>query len=269
MSITDSNPLHWSFDYNHGAQNPDFEQELIKSLHGYDLKSATHHLNAGTTQSTKHVYQILPNFQRGYKRSGAQERTLSIGSVIIERRKENGDIWNYDVRYQNTTNGEDLQLCFCCRDESYRPLHESWNVNVLNCCSDSYSKLAWDGFLTEDAEVRLRINGTEINVGTVDNSLPLTCNWALFDVIPALAEMMKKSGDDVDIILLEDLEQLRPKTRLGFLDSTQFPIQLDGYYLYGTAVLPSYWWVDAKGNVAIVSSVFETLVLKEKMGSSS
>ena len=123
-----------------------------------------------------------------------------------------------------------------------------------------------DGFLTEDAEVRLRINGTEINVGTVDNSLPLTCNWALFDVIPALAEMMKKSGDSVDIVLLEDLEQLRPKTRLGFLDSTQFPIQLDGYYLYGAGVLRSYWWVDAKGNVAIVSSVFETLVLKEKLG---
>ena len=126
-----------------------------------------------------------------------------------------------------------------------------------------------DGFLTEGAEVRLRINGTEINVGTVDNSLPLTCNWALFDVIPALAERIKKSEDSIDIILLDDLEQLRLKNRFGFLDSIQSPIPLDGYYLYGAGVLPSYWWVDAKGNVAIVSSVFETLVLKEKMGSPS
>ena len=162
-----------------------------------------------------------------------------------------------------------LQFCFCCRDESYRPLHESWRVDVQNSYSDIYSELKSDGFLTEDAEVRLRINGTEINVGTVDSSLPLTCNWALFDVIPALAEKMKKLGDSVDIVLLEDLTQLRPKNRFGFLDSIQSPIQLDGYYLYGAAVLPSYWWVDAKGNVAIVSSVFETLALKEKMGSSS
>jgi hypothetical protein len=269
VSITDSNPLHWSFDYNHGAQNPDFEQELIKSLHGYDLKSTTHHLNADAAHSTKLVYQILPNFHRGYQRKSEQSGELCIGMVIIEREKVNANIWNYNVRYQNTTSGEDLQFCFCCRDESYRPLHESWRVDVQNSYSDIYSELKSDGFLTEDAEVRLRINGTEINVGTVDSSLPLTCNWALFDVIPALAEKMKKLGDSVDIVLLEDLTQLRPKNRFGFLDSIQSPIQLDGYYLYGAAVLPSYWWVDAKGNVAIVSSVFETLVLKEKMGSSS
>ena len=114
--------------------------------------------------------------------------------------------------------------------------------------------------------VRVRINGTEITAGTVDNSLPLTCNWALFDVIPALAEKMKDSGDNVDIALLEDLEQFRPKCKLGFLDSVQSPIQLDGYYLYGTGVLPSYWWVGVNGDIVIVSSVFETLVLKKKVG---
>ena len=64
--MNDSNPLHWSFDYNHGAQNPGFAQELIKSLDGYDVKFVTHHLNAGAAHSTKFVYQILPNFHRGY-----------------------------------------------------------------------------------------------------------------------------------------------------------------------------------------------------------
>ena len=103
----------------------------------------------------------------------------------------------------------------------------------------------------------------------MDNSLPLTCNWALFDVIPALAEKMKDSGDNVDIALLEDLEQFRPKCKLGFLDSVQSPIQLDGYYLYGTGVLPSYWWVGVNGDIVIVSSVFETLVLKKKVGDTS
>lgn len=266
--MDDSYPLHWSFDYNHGAQNPEFAQELIKLLHGYDTKSATHHINAEEKHSIKHVYRILPNFWRGYQRRNAQEDTLSIGNAIIERQKCNDDIWNYNVHYQNTTSGEDLRFEFCCQDECYRPLRDSWRVDAQNSCSDTYSRLMWDGYLSSDAEVQLRINGAEITAGTVDNTLPLTCNWALFDVIPGLAEKMKESGDDVDIALLDDLEQFRPKNRIGYLDSTQSPISLDGYYLYGTGVLPSYWWVDAKGNIALVSSVFETFVLTEMTGSS-
>lgn len=267
--MDDSYLLHWSFDYNHGAQNPEFAQELIRLLRGYDTKSATHHTDAEEEHSIKHVYQILPNFWRGYKGRNAQGNTLSIGTVIIGRQKCNDDIWDYNVQYQNTTSGEDLRLQFRCSDERYRPLYDSWNADVKNSGNDAYSKLTWDGHLVSDTAVQLRINGTEITAGTADNSLPLTCNWALFDVIPELAEKMKKQGDNVDIALLDDLEQLRPKNRIGFLDSTQFPISLDGYYLYGTGVLPSYWWVDVNGNIVIVSSVFETLVLKEKMGNPS
>ena len=266
--MDDSNLLHWSFDYNHGSQNPEFAQELIKLIHGYDSESVTHRIGAKEGY-TKHVYQILPNFWRGYKRRDNQGPALSIGTVIIERQKSNNDIWNYNVRYQNTTSGEDLQFEFRCQDECYRPLRDSWHVDAQNSCSDRYSRLRWDGHLVSDAEARLCINGTEITAGTVDNSLPLTCNWALFDVIPALTEKMKKSGDNIDIVLLEDLEQFRPKCKLGFLDSIQSPIPLDGYYLYGTGALPSYWWVDVNGNIVIVSSVFETLVLKEKMGDTS
>jgi hypothetical protein len=265
--MDDSYPLHWSFDYNHGAQNPEFAQELIKLLHGYDTKSATHPNVEGCY--TKHVYQILPNFWRGYKGRVAQQDTLHIGTAIIERQKDSNGVWNYNVQYQNVTSGEDLQFQFHCKDQCYRPLCDSWHVDAQNSCNDAYSRLTWDGHLTSEAEIRLRFNGTEIVPRTVDSSVPLTCNWALFDVIPALAEKMKESGDDVDIALLDDLEQFRPKNRLGFLDATQSPISLDGYYLYGTGVLPSYWWIDAKGNIALVSSVFETLVLKEKTGNLS
>ncbi len=262
--MDDSYQLHWSFDYNHGAQNPEFAQELIKLLHGYDTKSTTYPDVEGC--HTKHVYQILPNFWRGYKGRVAQQDTFRIGTAIIEREKGSNGVWNYNVRYQNTTSGEDLRFEFRCQDECYRPLRDSWHVDARNSGSDIYSRLKWDGHLTSEAEIRLCFNGTEFSAGTVNNSLPLTCNWALFDIIPTLAEKMKESGDDVDIALLDDLEQFRPKNRLGFLDATQFPISLDGYYLYGTGVLPSYWWVDANGNIVIVSSVFETLVLKEKMG---
>ena len=267
--MDDSNLLHWSFDYNHGAQNPDFAQELIKLLHEPEVKPVTGDVNTDTEHFKKHVYQILPNFWRGYKRRGNQEGALSIGTVVIERQRDEDDIWNYNVQYQNTTSGEDLRFQFHCQNECYRPLYGSWRVDAQNSCNDKYSRLKWDGCLTSDTEIQLCINGTEITAGTANNSLPLTCNWALFDVIPALSERMKALGDNVDTALLDDLEQLRPKCQLGFLDSVQSPFPLDGYYLYGTGVLPSYWWVDANGNIVIVSSTFKTLVLKEKMGSIS
>ena len=125
--------------------------------------------------------------------------------------------------------------------------------------------MSCEGYFTSDSEVRLRINDTEITAGTVDPSVKLTCNWAFFDVIPALAQTIRASGDGIDIAVLEDLEQLRLKSRIGFLESIRTPLPLEGYYLYGAGLLPSYWWLDAHGNIAIASTFFETLVLREKM----
>ena len=51
--MDDSNPLHWSFDYNHGAQKPDFAQELIKLLHEHEVKSDTGDVNADTEHFKK------------------------------------------------------------------------------------------------------------------------------------------------------------------------------------------------------------------------
>lgn len=148
----------------------------------------------------------------------------------------------------------------------YRPLDGNWHVDVQNSCPDAYSKLSWDGNLTSDTEIQLCISNRKIKAAKVDNSLPITCNWALFDVFPALVDNKKKIEDAVEIALLDDLEHLRPRCRIGYLDTIEFPITLDGYYLYGTGSLPSYWWVDVYGNTVIVSSVFETLVLKEIIG---
>ena len=143
----------------------------------------------------------------------------------------------------------------------------NWSVNARNSAGDEYAQLTCAGYLTSDSEVRLRINGNpEIAAGTVDASVKLTCNWALFDVIPMLARTIQASGDAVDLAVLEDLEQLRLKSKIGFLESIQTPIPLDGYYLYGAGLLPSYWWLDGHGNIAIASTFFETLVLREGMG---
>lgn len=261
--MNDNNALHWSFDYNYGAQNPQFAQELIKTLRGYDPETGAHRTQ--TAKTLTHVYNVLPNYWRGYNRGGNTE-TLSIGTAIIERRTDDENLWHYSVKYENTTSGENLQMRFCCSDDNYRPLMDNWKVDARNSADDVYARLKYDGYLTSDSEVRLRFNGTEIAAGTVDTSVKLTCNWALFDVIPMLTDTIQASGDGIDIAVLEDLAQLRPKSRLGFLASIQTPIPLEGYYLYGVGLLPSYWWLDAHGNIAIASTFFETLVLKEKIG---
>ena len=260
--MNNRNSLHWSFDYNYGAQNPQFAQELIGTLRGYGPEVGAH--DTQTAQTITHVYNVLPNYWRGYHRGGNTE-ILSIGTAIVERRK-NDNLWHYSVTYENTTSGENLRMQFCCNDENYRPLRGDWSVDARNSADDEYSELTCMGYLTSDSEVRLRINGNpEIAAGTVDASVKLTCNWALFDVIPMLARTIQASGDAVDLAVLEDLEQLRLKSKIGFLESIQTPLPLDGYYLYGTGLLPSYWWLDAHGNIAIASTFFETLVLRERM----
>ena len=260
--MNDNSEHHWSFDYNYGAQNPQFTQELIETLDGCYTDTAVRGTRIG--QATTHIYNILPNYWRGYAGGDATE-TLSIGTVTVERSKQDG-LWNYTVQYENTTSGENLQMRFRCHDEHYRPLADRWRVDARNSGDDKYTELTCEGYLVEDSEVQLRINGTEIVVGTVDASIKLTCNWALFDVIPALAQTIRASGNGVELALLEDLEQLRPKSRVGFLESIEIPFSLEGYYVYGVGLLPSYWWLDTDGNIAIASTFFETLVLKEKIG---
>ena len=259
--MNDNSRHHWSFDYNYGAQNPQFAQELTGTLRGY--YTGTDAPDARTEQVLTHVYNILPNYWRGYGGDATEE--LSIGTAIIKRNKDN-DLWHYSVQYENTTSGENLRMQFRCSDKHYRSLTDSWRVDARNSSDDTYSELTCEGYLVENSEVRFRINGAEILAGAVDTSVKLTCNWALFDVIPALAQTIQASDNGINIALLEDLEQLRRKSRLGFLASIQTPFPLDGYYLYGAGLLPSYWWLDAHGNIAIASTFFETLVLKEKIG---
>ena len=97
--MNDSNSLHWSFDYNYGAQNPQFAQELVETLRGYDPEVSAR--GTQTAQTITHVYNVLPNYWRGYNREGNTE-TLGIGTAVIERSKHD-NLWHYSVKYENTT----------------------------------------------------------------------------------------------------------------------------------------------------------------------
>ena len=114
----------------------------------------------------------------------------------------------------------------------------------------------------EDAGGRaivLSVNGARIEVGRWSGSVPLTTPWALLDTIPGLEERC-------DIALLEDLERLREPVRVVPIGDWQWPPShadlgtLSGCCVHGPGLLPTYYWVDDAGTVAIVSGLFQTWV---------
>ena len=258
--MKDSEGLHWSFDYNYGAQHPDFAQQLVETFLRFYAEPKTDRIGAETTA---HIYDIFPNYWRGYAIGNDRQDNLILGQAIIKRQQADDTNWLYTVQYTNGTSGEELQLRFHTADDLHRSLRGKWHVQAQNDCQDSYSGFTCEGQRVAD-EIRLTVNHAEITVGLIGEETPFTCNWALFDVIPALSGAIQESGEVVEMAILEDLEKLRPANRIGFLESIEMGgTQLDGYYLYGEGLLPSYWWLDMGGNVAISANFFQTLVLKK------
>lgn len=259
MPMNDSTPLHWSFNYNTGSQAPHFSEVLLTRFLG--CSAETEDPEAAAT----HVYTVLPNYWRGYHPAQGAE-TFPIGTASVHRHRDAHGLWQYAVRYENRTSGEDLRFRFCCRDDTYRTLHADWQVEAANAAGDAYTRIVSEGRITGASELRLTLNGVAIDAGRVDAAVNLTCNWALFDVIPTLAGSLQSSGAAVTFALLEDLAHLRPESRLGFLEAIQVPAPLRGYYVHGVGLLPSYWWLHENGDIGIVSTFFETWVLTEKSG---
>ncbi|MCZ6635570.1 MAG: hypothetical protein O7G87_19390, partial [bacterium] len=118
-------------------------------------------------------------------------------------------------------------------------------------------------------QVMLTVNDVVLPVGDVEGSDPVTCNWALFDVIPTLADELRSTGEQASLTVLEDLEKIRPDSRIGFLEDWTLPLdggalELSGFFVYGEGALPSYWWLDREGRVIVVSTIFQTLVLTSR-----
>ena len=263
--MNNNEELHWSFDYNYGAQKPHFTEQLVETFLRFYAGPETDRTNA---EATEHIYDIFPNYWRGYATGEYRQDNLILGQVVIKRQQVDDARWHYTIQYTNTTSGEDLQLRFHAADDLYRSLTGKWHVRAQNDCQDSYSTFVCEGQRVTD-EIQLTVNHAEITLGLIQKEVPFTCNWALFDVIPALSQTIQGSGEAVEMAVLEDLERLRPMNRIGFLESIQLhETQLDGYYLYGEGLLPSYWWLDMGGNVAICANFFQTFVLREIVGGS-
>ena len=165
--MNNSESLHWSFDYNYGAQKPQFAQQLIETFLKFYAEPKT---SRTSTEATKHVYDILPNYWRGYAIREHLQDNLSLGEAAIRRQQTDDARWHYTIQYANATSGEELQLRFHTANDLYRSLTGKWSIQAQNNCQDRYSTFACEGQRVED-EIRLTVNHTEITVGLIQIGL--------------------------------------------------------------------------------------------------
>ena len=258
--MSETTNLHWSFNHDRTGQSPDFAQQL-RSL----VKGTLEATASGDRGGEVSRYTILPNFRGGYK-GQTEDNDLSVGEVVIRRTVEGENRLHYSVVYRNVASGELMDMQFTSNRDVFRTLTGTWSVQVENCAGDGYKEFACDGRLEEDGSVFLSTNGLDLQAGSADLSSPLTCNWTLFDVIPALAGGLRDSGEAQRLTILEDLEKVRNNGQVRFLES--YDLQLDGdsvaltgYVLIAEGMTPSYWWLDARGRVLIASTLYQTLIL--------
>lgn len=260
--MSETTNLHWSFNHDRKeqGQSPDFAQQFCSLVEGTLATTVSGDRGGEVTR-----YTNLPNFRRGYK-GPADGDDLSVGEVVIRRMVEDENRLNYSVVYRNAASGELMDMQFASNRDVFRTLTGTWSVQVENCAGDGYKEFACDGRIEEDGSVFLTTNGLDLQAGSADLSAPLTCNWALFDVIPALADGLRDSGEAQRLTILEDLEKVRNNGQVRFLES--YDLQLDsdsvalaGYALIAEGMTPSYWWLDAYGRVLIAATLYQTLIL--------
>ena len=269
----DVKSLHWSFNHNRKGQE-EFGERLGEAIRSYTPGSESNRRE----DHQRCTYDILPNFWRGYNRradAAPRKRDLGIGQVTIERKLSDVGIWQYSVHSSNTTSGEDLRIDFRCNDDAHRTICDEWRIEAENAAGNLHKRFICTGRLQaiskNSREIQLSVGSLYLAAGRHEGVTPLTTNWTLFDVIPLLDAVKTGMASSVEIALLEDMEKLKSPAYIGLLESIELGVagdhgdtmHLTGYYLYGTGVVPSYWWVDTNSNVVIASTTFQTLVLRD------
>ena len=257
---------HWSVDYAYQSRRRDFRGEFSHILSGA-LSQPPIDPAAG---SKLHRYTLLPNFWSGGKPDSPDDPSLNIGQASIERTLDNRGCWQYHVEHVNTSSGEELTLDFACGDELARPLRDTWRIRARNHEDGSYSSISWTGACQpadgDCAVVLTTDHGLSVAAGTAAVDATLTCDWALFDILPALGAC------NLDrLVLLEDLELLKDDCRIRPLEGWTFQTGsgrhvLSGYCVFGVGLPPSYWWLTETGDVAAVATTLATHVLQEREG---
>ena len=211
-------------------------------------------------------YDLLPNYAAGWRqprldRGGA----LRIGSAEIVRSSDSSGGAHYRVTHDNATSGEQVTLDFRTTGDPLPRLTGAWSVTANNAAGDGHRGIEVAGSTDLDAGrrvVSLLVNGVELRAGELKPTLPLTCWWALFDGLPSIAG---GAAEVEPFAVLEDLEKLRVPCTIRALAEGPLELaghRLRGYCQHGAGMLPSYWWLDDRGKVCVVASMFHTLVLR-------
>ena len=254
--------MHWSFDQNHSRTQPGFGAELRATLRDYYRRSPA--APAGST-----AYRVLPNFWSGYQPAPVAD--LAIGSVeVVRAAAPAGDGTDYRVTARNTTSGEHATYSFRAAADRWRSLVGEWRIEIRNDAGDAYRRYLAAGAVSgaeRDGErpLLLRVDGAEMLVGAWSGGRPLTTPWALLDVLPVLEE-------SCELALLEELDRLREPVRVVAVGTWRWPPadadlgSFSGWCVHGPGLLPTYYWVDGHGAVAVVSGLFQTWVISAAAG---
>ena len=255
--------LHWSFDHNDSRQ-PNFGEQLIATLRTYRTNASP---PAGTGGTTVTTYRVLPNYSNGVGRRPDEASPVELGSLVAKRAPRPDGSADYHVTYANTVSGERLVASFTTASDRWRSLTGSWQLEVTNSAGDAYRRLSVTGSLQQDGDaaggsVRLIANGISLP-GIHWRGTPLTAPWVLLDILPEL-------DGTAELALLEDLERLREPVRVVPIGDWQWPQpradlgSLGGWCAHGPGLLPTYYWIDGTGVVAIVSGLFQTWIVTER-----
>ena len=264
--------LHWSVDYSYDSPlTAKKTQRYFRGEFAQILAGALSSSPVASDAATKtHRYALLPNFWSGFKRECPEDPSLNIGHASIERKRDDEGVWRYTIEHENTSSGEELILNFSCDNLPARPLGDAWKIRTHNSADGSYSSLSLTGACNDqpdgDREITVTtVSGLDISAGTVNGDETLTCNWALFDILPSLSKR-----DSLDhLAILEDLEILKNDCRIRPLEDWVFEISKDrhtfsGFCVFGTGFPPTYWWLTENGEVAVMATMLATYVLKER-----
>ena len=248
--------LHWSFDYT-PSNGEEFVDELIATLEAA--------YGGGLPAGPAAEYTVLPNHWGGYARM-AQRQRLAFGSLSI-RRTPGDNAVDYRVESCNMASGEALRLRFQTDTSPLRRLRGRWRIDARNDAPDPYNEFNAAGRVTDSGRIEVAAGGLTFVAEQLPDDRPLLCNWTLFDALPGLATL----PGDAEFALLEDLEKLRPRCRVRPLGAFGLPVagtdlELRGLTVFGEAQPPFHFWLDARDNVAIASSTFNTYVMRNGAG---
>jgi len=113
----------------------------------------------------------------------------------------------------------------------------------------------------ENGQIILQVQGRERNLKV---PMPLTCDWAMIDVVQRLAKSGAKKA--LQFSMLEDLEFLRPNQRLYLREPME--IEVEGqkfrwqrFEQFGDGVLPWTYCLDENNRLILAFSAMKAILL--------